>query len=848
MALPHLRSAAAAFSPFSLSSPSSAALGTAASAAATSASAAARSFLSSAVSGCGSSSAASAAAAAATVVVVGPADGRPAGRARRLRRRLAVDGAERLRLEERLEELLVELLAVGEGLCDLVARQRGVVEGELLAFLEEAEPLVERQHEAVAAAAVAPRAHADGDADPEAARVVAVRRGRPLVARRPERLGEELAPGGGGGRRVQPVLRRERRDGRAAQCPRRRPSSTTPWRRREPADVAHHEAGQIVREEGVEERVRAFEVGQALNFEWDFLTEPRASSMDRARPVWAAGSGFRRGYPSQMPLNGESWRRSTRSARARASSQQTVSAEACATWPTTRPAATTATSPTCARSSRRSRRRPACANSASRGDPTSRTLGDRPIADPCSSRVAVRVGGGRARRRRPRRGRPDARERAVRADVEVAMQAAARSAAARGGRGGRGGRRAGGGGGGGGRGVGGGGGAAGGAHGGGGRGAAARGRRRRFAAATTAAAAAAARAERGEALAAAASAEAEQLAASVGELPPLPLPDEWVWVHALRSARHAVAESARDGRERLAAYRLRIADLEAECDEQLRISEAPPGRPPPAEPTLREAEREHARRSTGTAGMPQPHLLLVSAPGATSYHASALGRCADRKRRPPPSRAPPAARRCRGRRGTGRHSSGRCATRFSASTAPRPHCSHWASTPPPPRRAPLVREITAGPRLALMRACWAALVIATHTPPEGARTHQREARARDATRAPREATRLARRAAGAGDAQSARRSALEAHAPRGRRRHVAWVVAAEWRVERHGCARRRPRGGAAAAPSDRCVGHSRCEEAVGCEEPLSRPQQAAAAAAGRAAGPRRPAAARPAVG
>ena len=40
---------------------------------------------------------------------------------------------------------------------------------------------------------------------------------------------------------------------------------------REPAYIAHVEAGQIVREEGVEERARAFEVGQALNFERDFF-------------------------------------------------------------------------------------------------------------------------------------------------------------------------------------------------------------------------------------------------------------------------------------------------------------------------------------------------------------------------------------------------------------------------------------------------------------------------------------------------------------------------------------------------------------------------------------------------
>ena len=39
----------------------------------------------------------------------------------------------------------------------------------------------------------------------------------------------------------------------------------------EPADIAHGEAGQIVREERVEQRVRAFEIGQALDLEWDFL-------------------------------------------------------------------------------------------------------------------------------------------------------------------------------------------------------------------------------------------------------------------------------------------------------------------------------------------------------------------------------------------------------------------------------------------------------------------------------------------------------------------------------------------------------------------------------------------------
>ena len=40
---------------------------------------------------------------------------------------------------------------------------------------------------------------------------------------------------------------------------------------REPANVANNEAGQIVREERVEQRVRAFEVGQALDLEWNFL-------------------------------------------------------------------------------------------------------------------------------------------------------------------------------------------------------------------------------------------------------------------------------------------------------------------------------------------------------------------------------------------------------------------------------------------------------------------------------------------------------------------------------------------------------------------------------------------------
>ena len=35
----------------------------------------------------------------------------------------------------------------------------------------------------------------------------------------------------------------------------------------EPANIAHGEAGKIVREERVEQRVRAFEVGQALDLE-----------------------------------------------------------------------------------------------------------------------------------------------------------------------------------------------------------------------------------------------------------------------------------------------------------------------------------------------------------------------------------------------------------------------------------------------------------------------------------------------------------------------------------------------------------------------------------------------------
>ena len=39
----------------------------------------------------------------------------------------------------------------------------------------------------------------------------------------------------------------------------------------EPANIAHGEAGKIVREERVEQRVRAFEVGQALNFQRHLL-------------------------------------------------------------------------------------------------------------------------------------------------------------------------------------------------------------------------------------------------------------------------------------------------------------------------------------------------------------------------------------------------------------------------------------------------------------------------------------------------------------------------------------------------------------------------------------------------
>ena len=40
---------------------------------------------------------------------------------------------------------------------------------------------------------------------------------------------------------------------------------------REPANVANNEAGQIVREERVEERVRALEIRQTLDLEWNFF-------------------------------------------------------------------------------------------------------------------------------------------------------------------------------------------------------------------------------------------------------------------------------------------------------------------------------------------------------------------------------------------------------------------------------------------------------------------------------------------------------------------------------------------------------------------------------------------------
>ena len=41
--------------------------------------------------------------------------------------------------------------------------------------------------------------------------------------------------------------------------------------RGEAANILHDEAGQVVREQRVEERVRAFEVGQALDLERNFL-------------------------------------------------------------------------------------------------------------------------------------------------------------------------------------------------------------------------------------------------------------------------------------------------------------------------------------------------------------------------------------------------------------------------------------------------------------------------------------------------------------------------------------------------------------------------------------------------
>ena len=187
--------------------------------------------------------------------------------------------------------------------------------------------------------------------------------------------------------------------------------------------------------------------------------------------------------------------------------------------------------------------------------------------------------------------------------------------------------------------------------------------------------------------------------------------------------------------------------------------------------------------------MPQPHPILVSAPGATSYHASALGRCAAS------SAAAAAVASAAGGAAVPRSAWDGTAFKWSlcdsllrkyrakaALLALGLHAGRRRAV----RR--LVREITAGPRLALMRACWAALVIATHTPPEQralinarhAHATRRELRARlhvwrDAPPAP-----------------ATHKAYAVAHWRRTRREAAVgtWrVVAAEWRVERHGCER-----------------------------------------------------------
>ena len=199
--------------------------------------------------------------------------------------------------------------------------------------------------------------------------------------------------------------------------------------------------------------------------------------------------------------------------------------------------------------------------------------------------------------------------------------------------------------------------------------------------------------------------------------------------------------------------------------------------------------------------------------------------------------------------GVGRDGIQVVAVRLASAQVPRQGRTARVGSPrrPPPRRAATGARDHCGPA---PRAHACVLGCARHRhshAARAARAHQREARARHTTRAPREATRLARRTAGAGDAQSVRRSALEAHAPRGRRRHVAGGGGGVARGETRVRARRRPRGGAAPAPSDRRVGHSRCEEAKGARSLLAA-VAGAAAAAGRAATAGRPAAARPAVG
>ena len=212
-----------------------------------------------------------------------------------------------------------------------------------------------------------------------------------------------------------------------------------------------------------------------------------------------------------------------------------------------------------------------------------------------------------------------------------------------------------------------------------------RGRRRGRAAAAATAAAAAARAERGGSVGGGGVRRRRRGAASVEDASATAAARRVGVGARARTNAPRRDESARDGRTEDAWLRTDFASLNARRRVRRAVahesqSAAGRGARPPSR-TLR-LRGARARAPLDSDGQRSTSPNFGSAPGATSYHASALTRCAaTRTRRPPPSRTPPAAGAAVGVGRDGIHRS--LCDSLLRDTAPRPHCSRWVSAPPP---------------------------------------------------------------------------------------------------------------------------------------------------------------------